>query len=125
MFFLFLIHTSSVLLTLQLKELRGHRESGIHLSNDNSIRGHKEIRRVTGHIMVTTRRATHTKDPNRDKILARSNHPTTRIIIGIKTMSLGTNYSFYCHSLQCCQYFFGYELQATSKTSDVLPIHQT
>ena len=28
-----------------------------------------------------------------------------RKLIGVKTMSLGTKYSFYCHSLECCQYF--------------------
>ena len=50
---LWLIHTFSVL-PLQLKKLRRHK-STIDLSNANPARGHKEVRRSTGHIMVTTR----------------------------------------------------------------------
>ena len=48
------MHTFSVL-SLQLKKLRGHNKSAIDLSNVNPSCGHKEVRRSTGHIMVTTR----------------------------------------------------------------------
>ena len=51
---LLLIHTFSVL-SLQLKKLRWHNKSAIDLSNANPACGHKEVRRSTGHIMVTTR----------------------------------------------------------------------
>ena len=52
---LLLIHTFSVL-SLQLKKLRWHnKSSAIDLSNVNPACGHKEVRRSTGHIMVTTR----------------------------------------------------------------------
>ena len=41
-------------------------------------RGHKEVRSLTGHIMVTTRYSNQQgSDTNGDKILAGSNHPTT------------------------------------------------
>ena len=49
-----LIHTVSVL-PLQLKKLRGHTKSAIELSNANPACGPKEVRRSTGHLMVTTR----------------------------------------------------------------------
>ena len=49
-----LVHTFSVL-SLQLKKLRRHNKSVIDLSNVNPARGHKEVRRSTGHIMVTAR----------------------------------------------------------------------
>ena len=48
------IHTFSVL-ALQVKKLRVHNESAMDLLNINPARGHKEVRRLTGHIMVTTR----------------------------------------------------------------------
>ena len=51
---LLLIHTFSVL-SLQLKKLRWHNKSAIDLSNANRTCGHKEVRRSTVHIMVTTR----------------------------------------------------------------------
>ena len=51
---LLLIHTFSVLF-LRLKKLRRHNKSAIDLSNANPACGHKEVRRSTGHIMVTTR----------------------------------------------------------------------
>ena len=50
----FLIHTFSVLY-LQLNKLRGHNKSAIDLSNANPACVHKEVRRSTGHIIVTTR----------------------------------------------------------------------
>ena len=49
-----LIHTFSVL-SLQLKKLRRHNQSAIDLSNANGARGHKEVRRPTGLIVVTNR----------------------------------------------------------------------
>ena len=49
-----LIRTFSVL-SLQLNKLRCHNKSAIDLSNANPARGHKEVRRSTGHIVVTTR----------------------------------------------------------------------
>ena len=65
---LLLIHTFSVL-SLQLKKLG--------LSNADPARGHKEVRRSTGHIMGTARYSNQHRDPNSDKILARSNQPRT------------------------------------------------
>ena len=62
----------------------------------------REVRRSTGHIKVTTRYSNysysihiHNRDPNRDKILARSNRPEN---IGnlSAAVSVGTNYSFSC-----------------------------
>ena len=67
---LLLIHTFSVL-SLQLKKLRWHNKSAIDLSNANPACGHKEVRRSTGHIMVTTRYSDQ-RDPNRDKKLCGS-----------------------------------------------------
>ena len=46
-------HIFSVL-SLQLKKLRRHK-SAIDLSNANPACGHKELRRSTGHMMVTSR----------------------------------------------------------------------
>ena len=54
MWLLLIIHTFSVL-SLQLKKLRGYNDSAIDLLNDNPSRGHKEVRRSPGHIMVTAR----------------------------------------------------------------------
>ena len=51
---LLLLHIFSVL-SLQLNKLRRHKESATDLSNDSPARGHKEVRKSTGHIMVTTR----------------------------------------------------------------------
>ena len=51
---LLMIHTFSVL-SLQLKKLRWHNQSAIDISNDNPARGHKQVRRSRGYIMVTTR----------------------------------------------------------------------
>ena len=57
-------------------------ESAIDLSNANPARGHKEVPRSTGHIVVTARYNTQTnRDKNRDDNLARSNHPKGRIPI--------------------------------------------
>ena len=47
------------------------------LSNANPARGHKEVRRSTGHIVVTFRYTSTNRDPNRDKALVRSNPPST------------------------------------------------
>ena len=50
------------------------------LSNVNPARGHKEVvlrRRSTGRIVMTTRYPNPHRDPNRDKIFARSNQPIT------------------------------------------------
>ena len=49
-----MIYTFSVL-PLHLKKLQRRNESAIDLSNVNPARGHKEVRRSTGHIMVTIR----------------------------------------------------------------------
>ena len=50
--------------------------SAMDLLNVNLARGHKEIQRSTDHMMVTPANQTK-RDPNRDKILARSNQPRT------------------------------------------------
>ena len=47
------------------------------LSNGNPARGHKEVGRSTGHIMVTNLYTKIDRDPNRDKTLDWSNHSTT------------------------------------------------
>ena len=68
--------------------------------------GHKKVRRSTGH-------KHHGENPLLKPIgvqITKNSLPglTTRELrkhIGVKTMSLGTSYSFYCHSLECCQYF--------------------
>ena len=75
------------MLSLQLKKLRRHNKSAIDLSNANPARGHKEVRRSTGHITVTARyeySKTSNRIPNRDsdKTLARSNQPRTRETYG-------------------------------------------
>ena len=67
-FFFFLIHTFSVL-SLQLKKLRGHNKSAIDLSNANPACGHKEVRRSTGHIMVTTRHSDQQGSKSRQKVM--------------------------------------------------------
>ena len=53
--------------------MRSYNKSAIDLSNASPARGHEEVRRSTGHIMVTQTN----RDPNRDKILARSSQPKT------------------------------------------------
>ena len=49
-----LIHTFTIL-SLGLKKLRWHNKSAIDLSNANPDRGHKELQRSTGHIMLKAR----------------------------------------------------------------------
>ena len=49
-----LTHAFNVL-SLKLKKLRRHNKSAIDLSNANPACGHKQVRRSTGHITVTTR----------------------------------------------------------------------
>ena len=63
-----LIHTFSVL-SLQLKKLRWHNKSAIDLSNANPACGHKEVRRSTGHIMVTTRYSDQQGSKSRQKVM--------------------------------------------------------
>ena len=59
------------------------------------------------------------------KFLPGSTTREHRNLIGVKTMPSGTNYSFYCHSLVCCQYSLS-ELQGIQRRpSDVLPMHQS
>ena len=65
---LLLIHTFSVL-SLQLKKLRRHKKSAIDLSNANPACGHKEVRRSTGHIMVTTRYSDQQGSKSRQKVM--------------------------------------------------------
>ena len=65
---LLLIHTFSVL-SLQLKKLRWHNKSAIDLSNANPACGHKEVRRSTGHIMVTTRYSDQQGSKSRQKVM--------------------------------------------------------
>ena len=68
MLLLLLIHTFSVL-SLQLKKLRRHNKSAIDLSNANPACGHKEVRRSTGHIMVTTRYSDQQGSKSRQKVM--------------------------------------------------------
>ena len=63
-----LIHTFSVL-SLQLKKLRRHNKSAIDLSNANPACGHKNVRRSTGHIMVTTRYSDQQGSKSRQKVM--------------------------------------------------------
>ena len=65
---LLLIHTFSVL-SLQLKKLRWHNKSALDLSNSNPACGHKEVRRSTGHIMVTTRYSDQQGSKSRQKVM--------------------------------------------------------
>ena len=65
---LLLIHTFSVL-SLQLKKLRRRNKSAIDLSNANPACGHKEVRRSTGHIMVTTRYSDQQGSKSRQKVM--------------------------------------------------------
>ena len=67
---LLLIHIFSVLLSLQLKKLRRHNKSALDLSNaNNPACGHKEVRRSTGHIMVTTRYSDQQGSKSRQKVM--------------------------------------------------------
>ena len=65
---LLLIHTFSVL-SLQLKKLRRYNKSAIDLSNANPACGHKEVRRSTAHIMVTTRYSDEQGSKSRQKVM--------------------------------------------------------
>ena len=65
---LLLIHTFSVL-SLRLKKLRRHNKSAIDLSNANPACGHKEVRRSTGHIIVTTRYSDQQGSKSRQKVM--------------------------------------------------------
>ena len=56
-------------LSLQLKKLRCHNKSAIDLSNANPACGHKEVRRSTGHIMVTTRYSDQQGSKSRQKVM--------------------------------------------------------
>ena len=63
-----LIHAFSVL-SLQLKKRGRHNKSAIDLSNANPACGHKEVRRSTGHIMVTTRYSDQQGSKSRQKVM--------------------------------------------------------
>ena len=65
---LLLIHIISVM-SLQLKKLRRHNKSAIDLSNANPACGHKEVRRSTGHIMVTIRYSDQQGSKSRQKLM--------------------------------------------------------
>ena len=65
---LLLIHTFSVS-SLQLKKLRWHNKAPIDLSNASPACGHKEVRRSTGHIMVTTRYSDQQGSESRQKVM--------------------------------------------------------
>ena len=65
------------------------------LSNVNPALGHKEVRRSTGHIMVTARYSNLQESKSRKKHLPGSTNREHRKHIGVKTMSLGTTHSFY------------------------------
>ena len=65
---LLLIHTFSVL-SLQLKKLRRHNKSAKDLSNANPACGHKQVRRSTGHIMMTTRYSDQQGSKSRQKVM--------------------------------------------------------
>ena len=63
-----MIHTFSVL-SFQLKKLRWHNKSAIALSNGNPVRGHEEVRRSTGHIMVATRYSDQHRSKSRQNVM--------------------------------------------------------
>ena len=65
---LLLIHTFSVL-SLQLKKLRRRNKSAIDRSNANPACGQKEVRRSTGHIMVTTCYSDQQGSKSRQKVM--------------------------------------------------------
>ena len=66
---LLLTHIFNVL-SLQLKKLRRHKKkSAIDPSNVNPACGHKEVRRSTGHIMVTTRYSDQQGSKSRQKVM--------------------------------------------------------
>ena len=92
---LLLIHTFSVL-SLQLKKLRLHKKSVIDLSNANPARGHKDVRRSTGHIMGDNPLLKLTGIQTATKTFPDRTARGHRKLIGVKTMSLGTNCSFFC-----------------------------
>ena len=54
---------------LQLEKLRWNNKSAIDISNANPTCGHKEVRRSTGHIMVTTRYPDQQGSKSRQKLM--------------------------------------------------------
>ena len=84
-------------------ETKFRRERARDLSNANPARGHKEARRSTGHIISYNPLLKPTGIQIATKSLPGPTTREHRKIIDRKTMSLGTNYSFY--SLECCRYF--------------------
>ena len=62
----------------------------------------KEVRRSTSHIMVTARYSNQQESKSR-KNSCQAQPTEHRKLIGVKTMSLGTKYKFFC--LECCHYF--------------------
>ena len=92
----------------QLKKVRRHNESAIDRSKVNPARGHKEVRRSTGHIIVTIRYIT---KPTGIQIAEISlPGPTTRPRTSETyrrqddVFFICGNYSFYC--LEFCQCIF-------------------
>ena len=65
---LLLVHMFSVL-SLQLKKLWRHNKSAIDLSNADPACGHKEVRRSTGHIMMTIRYSDQQVSTSRQKVM--------------------------------------------------------
>ena len=63
-----------------------------------------QVRRSTDHIMVKPATQTN-RDPNRDKILARSNQPRTSESCRRQDHVFGHELQFLLSCLQCCQYF--------------------
>ena len=104
LFLMMMMHTSSVLsLHLLLKKLRGHNETAIDLSNANPAHAHKEVRRSTVHTSWWQPATQTSRDPTRDNILTRSNHPRTSETYRRQDDVLGYELQFF-YSLGCCQY---------------------
>ena len=84
------------------------------IANPVVVCSNKEVQKSTGHIMVTARYSNQQGSKSLQILVG----PTTREhrkLMGVKTISLGTNYSSHC--LTCCQYF---KTGATSYTEDCL-----
>ena len=78
-------------LSLQLK----NNESTIDLSNTNPAHGHKDVLRLAGHFIVKPATQTN-RDPNRAKIRARANQPSTSETHRCIISPLVIGYEFTC-----------------------------
>ena len=94
---------------MQLKKQRRHNESAIDLSNANPARGHKEVRRSTGRIVVTTRYSNQQGSKSRlnscqvQPTESMGNLSASRRCLWVRTtVSLSINTSYRKDCLICC-----------------------